>query len=628
MRKTKNKAFVIFIVLLIITLSFSVLSFSVEAQEQEGCCLDTGTGQQCVRTSREECEGRFYTGPPYDCANIPECQLGTCIPKNKAEACVRGKTEAECRAVGGVPAAGELEEIEQCVPGCCVIAGGVKAEVLQHRQCENMTQRLGWDLDQMEFFEGVTNQKECKDMGAKSDLGCCVYTGGDCSYNVREECTEGGNFIPLSGGLYCRDVQECALETHAYTGCGVLPGTETNIHWFDSQGNQEEIWNDDAQPQGAGPTGDCQYPLAMCENDINGNVYCRSTSCKVSGTAQEMNLKNPPAVKLVDIDTTLISGTSICYNFFTHYGDSRMLERSTGLQNQILHCSLGKIEIETLGESRDSLCVPADPETQGVGAAFHANIKTNMWQNCSQCGESSTLGGILDGAGDLLGPNWFGIPGGRTWAKIFGDFCTKEKCEALGDCYYHQDLTGFDFGGEPGSTASELFGATPVGSCDPIYPPGGENSACAECGAGGDEVWNLCTRAECYSKGDCSFTEADPFRKAGTFAWFWPGLALAERVGQIIPECILTPLYCASNPEDLACLHESNNNVLKCFADRGKTYAVWAPAWLISGQLLQEGWNLIGSEVQSTLLQKGKEAIFGNNGGESGGNGNGGNGGD
>ena len=106
-----------------------------KAVEQEGCCLDTGKGQQCVQTLRTECAGRFITGAPYDCSNVAECKAQTCIPKQKDLACLRNKQAAECIAMDGVPDAKQLEEIPQCTPGCCIIANGVKAEVLQRRQC-------------------------------------------------------------------------------------------------------------------------------------------------------------------------------------------------------------------------------------------------------------------------------------------------------------------------------------------------------------------------------------------------------------------------------------------------------------------------------------------------------------
>ncbi len=579
------------IILLIITIQ------AIQAQEQKGCCLDTGKGQQCVSTTRAECLGRFFTGPPFDCSNVAECKAQTCIPKQKDEACMRNKAAAECLAMGGVPDAKPLEEIAQCKPGCCIIAKGVKAEVLQYRQCENLTKTLGYDLEMMEFKEGITSQIECKKVGSPSDLGCCVVGDGDCKYGAREQCGE-GSFVPLAGGLFCRDVTSCALTTHFYSDCGTLPGTETDIYFFDSQGNQEEL------------KASCRYPEAICSKDAEGRVSCKDTKCDVNGQAQEMS-STPPKITIVSIEQTLLTGTSMCYNFYTDYvggeekdeAQSYLYRRSTGLQNQIIHCGFGKLEIEGLGVDRQKLCFPANPTVQGGVATFHANVKENKGQNCSQCGASSGLFGFGNDVGDFLGPASIGLPTGKMFSALFGDYCTKEKCENIGgDCYYHQDLPGF-------------VGGTPVGSCDSIYPPGSSASKCSECGDGGDSVWNLCTRAECNSKGDCTFNDANAFAKAGTLAWFWPGLAVGERVSSIIPECTATSIYCAINCAagctDTACLHPSNNNFFKCLGDRGKAYAIWAPVWIINGKLIGAAWDALSGKVTTAIVDKATSSVIG-----------------
>ena len=286
--KNNKKVLISAIVLFsIIFLLLIILQVKAEEPQQKGCCLDTGA-QQCVSTTRAECLGRFFTGPPFDCSNVAECKAQTCIPKQKDEACMRNKAAAECLAMGGVPDAKPLEEIQQCKPGCCIIAKGVKAEVLQYRQCENLTKTLGYDLEMMDFRDTITSQIECKKVGSPSDLGCCVVGDGDCKYGAREQCGE-GSFVPLAGGLFCRDVTSCALTTHFYSDCGTLPGTETDIYFFDSQGNQEEL------------NKSCNYPEGLCTKDLNGVVYCKDTKCDVKGESQEMS-DTPPKVNIVSND--------------------------------------------------------------------------------------------------------------------------------------------------------------------------------------------------------------------------------------------------------------------------------------------------------------------------------------
>lgn len=568
-----------------ISFSLTLSAEQVSAQpEQEGCCLETGlpSNKQCVRTTRDECQGKFYTGPPYDCSNVPECKPQSCIPKDKSEPCMRNKAAAECIAMGGVPDSRALEEIPQCKPGCCIIAKGVKAEVLQYRQCENLTKALGYELDMMEFKEGIVSEVECKKQGSPSDLGCCVLGGGDCNYGTRAMCGE-GNFIPLAGGLFCRDVAACAVTSRNYIDCGKLPGTETDVYWFDSQGNQEEL------------NKSCDYPEAICQKTDLGIVDCKETRCDLSDARGSQNITNtPPKVEIVELPTnSLLTGTSICYNFYTHYGDNRMQERSSGLQNQIIHCSFGEFEIEGLGTDRQKLCVPANASVQGPRAAtFHANVKTNRWQNCSKCGEAKgLLAGPRNMIGDFFGPTW-GIPMGSTLASI-GSYCDENRCESgdYGDCVWQHDW---------GVRNAKVYTMAPIGSCNPMYPPGGAQSKCAECGGGGDAIWNLCTRAECYSLGDCQFNNAGFGRKLWTGTLLFVGLAWAERTPLIILDCLIA---CATGEQVIrgisygACLP-------KCIGDRIGTYTLGTSLGILKFLVIDLVWNqMIRSAIAPAVTQ-------------------------
>ncbi|MCX8194430.1 MAG: hypothetical protein N3G19_03705, partial [Candidatus Pacearchaeota archaeon] len=73
------------ITILLFAFTLTFIFITLAQAQQEGCCLDTGKGQQCVTTTRAECKGRFFTGPPYDCSNIEECKPQTCIPRVKSE---------------------------------------------------------------------------------------------------------------------------------------------------------------------------------------------------------------------------------------------------------------------------------------------------------------------------------------------------------------------------------------------------------------------------------------------------------------------------------------------------------------------------------------------------------------
>jgi hypothetical protein len=560
-KKIFSKIFLILIVLTFVTLI--IISFpQVKAVEQEGCCLDTGS-QQCVTTTRQECSSRFFTGPPYDCSNVPECKPGTCIPKEKGMPCLRNKQLAECLAIDGVPDIKQLEEIPQCKPGCCIIAKGLKAEVLQYRQCEDLATTLGFKISDIEFKDSITNQVECKKEGSPSDLGCCVLGSGSCTYGLRADCQ--ANFIPLAGDMFCRDVSSCALTTHYDTDCGKLVGTETDIYWYDSQGNQEDVFQS------------CEYPTALCTKNSVGKAECKPTSCNLTLEGDQKMTVDSPKVEKNTKNTgnqLLLTGTSICYNFYTQYGDSRMYNRSTGLQNQVLHCDLGSITKEGLGTDRQKLCFPAESSVQGESAAYHANVKENNWKNCSQCGLAT---GFLSGPRNLVGDFFManvGLPGGAVLSGL-GAYCTKDTCESgdYGDCVYHLDYgAGFlGLGGK--STVNGTFsfmGSAPIGSCDSKYPPGGSSSQCSSCGTGGDFVWNRCTEKECYSKGDCTFKSLSPWGTAVDWIIMTIGLTWAERTSLIVPDCLTSFLI------------PPHENFFTCIGDRFGTYTIGTPASVVS----------------------------------------------
>lgn len=193
------------------------------------------------------------------------------------------------------------------------------------------------------------------------------------------------------------------------------------------------------------------------------------------------------------------------------------------------------------------------------------------------------------------------MPWGQAWSSILGAYCTKDKCEKLGDCYYHEELPA-------------IAGGTGVGMCNPIYPPGGANSACTQCGGGGDAIWNLCSRAECYSQGDCQFQKASVWTKWGTFMWFWPGMALSERTSLTIPECITTTAICAATcPSGActipACFIPANSNLIKCLGDRTKAYALVGLGWAETEQIIPNALSALIGTVTNTLTSTLSSAV-------------------
>jgi len=590
-KKTSNemwkKTGAIAVSILIISVTFSIsLSLSSPqakaAESQTGCCIKTKTGQSCVNGATSDiCDNpaiNFKTSLTGDCSNVAECKPGVCVPLDKGSACMSNieKTPCETNYVAKW-FSGDISSRAECQKGCCIIAEGVKAEVVQQRQCEELTKDLGYAADNMKFDTSITRQIDCAKAGSPKDLSCCVLSGGSCKYETRDACTsENGNFMEGGGmaGVLCSVVDACTSAGHAKTGCGTLPGTEMNVYWFDSQGNQEDIKES------------CNYPENICSKKNETSAECISTRCKIEGALGSQNISGGLPAKVVDSNgKTLLTGTSMCYNFYTGYQEEaspvvaystggmgvevympgeksslELYEKSTGLQNEILHCNLGKIQIDTLGPDRGAVCI------QSTVGSLHGKRHVQDSSKCSTCGSDKR---VLDFFGDLFGPF---PPLGVALNEIFSNFCTRDECDELGDCVYLEDAKG-------------IWGfATDIGSCSPKYPAGtnilagtpgnykfdtsASKGNCSQCGKGGDAMWNTCDSKECASLGDCEFGGYVGLEAFARGALLFTMMTSINRIEWIPVECLTAGWFM---------IPYGPAGVGACFSERGAIYFA-APA--------------------------------------------------
>jgi len=319
-----NKRILLFSVFFL-AIAFSVfLTENVEAQ-QVGCCLLTNDGDFCSdRVSKSSCEeGFFFTGQA--CGNVNQCKTVTCIPSDGG--CQANKPLFACQSEGSRFEERPLEEIEACQAGGCNI-GGVICEVLQKNVCENKARDSGFPAEEVTFTPGLS-ELEIRQQCGSAGRGTCNLGGGSCDFTTSDDCAKrAGSFVP---DVFPSQVTGCAVrDSQDKKACGVLPGDENKIFWFNDQGSQEALIED------------CGYPLSFCtEEVVNGETtaICKSTSCKLNLEGDSEGRKG---------EFTLLSGTSMCYNFHKDIDG-----RSTGLQHQILHCSNGEIEVEGLGSDRN-----------------------------------------------------------------------------------------------------------------------------------------------------------------------------------------------------------------------------------------------------------------------------------
>ncbi|MEM2707915.1 MAG: hypothetical protein QXQ30_02490, partial [Candidatus Pacearchaeota archaeon] len=224
MKSKKIKA--IFIILLIIMFNFSIaLSLSsknVNAQELFGWCIETEDGKTCQQTYGSNCDDSVYRDRPSD------CRLISCVLKDGN--CQHNVPYKTCIEEFG----GKEGSQQTCALGCCGIAGrayGIKTR----EECNRLAANKGYNISYVEFYEGLTNERECALKFSGKDRGCCVSQTGACSYGYREECL--GTFYE---NVFCSDIDACAVISHFKLDCGKMNGDEDKICWFDNVGNQEE----------------------------------------------------------------------------------------------------------------------------------------------------------------------------------------------------------------------------------------------------------------------------------------------------------------------------------------------------------------------------------------------------
>jgi hypothetical protein len=208
--------------------------------------------------------------------------------------------------------------------------------------------------------------------------------------------------------------------------------------------------------------------------------------------------------------------------------------RSSYLQDYILRCQNGVITPDTDFDKNlkhDQVCV----EGAGSDGLWHAKGLTNKWAECGKCGEGGTIPfadvlGYVPIVGTIIA-SFLGKTCGGGWQSGFmGQECssmgrissTEAKASGIAD-YQLSDDGNFIFCGhhinpETGKYEENVYSYdfdlwAPIGSCNPIFPPGrgsddSQKDTCGSCGKGGDEVTNPCTQEECEHQGDCQFKPA------------------------------------------------------------------------------------------------------------------------
>ncbi|MEM2956035.1 MAG: hypothetical protein QW041_00445 [Candidatus Pacearchaeota archaeon] len=472
---------------LALQIPFDVLS-SANAQTQGTCIIDNSRRYFCNESIPESQCYLFRAGRSVD--EVEECKLGTCVPLEEGR-CISNIERIKCEYNNaGKWYSSAKENVADCNIGCCVAPNKASCEMEEKASCE----KKGYNWSSK-------SEEECKLICGAVEYGCCNEAGVFTNKH-RQECN--GRFY--GNGIYCSQVIGSGIQAckDIRPGDGSTDNDKYDCYCYDSSGKREMIASSVKHVTAEGETnigsGDCNENEICKDNDgvMGEPAYCGSTSCiDYCPNCEPSNLKN---------------GESICANVNLGFFNPEM--RSKALQNWIIMCQNGEIKVDSGFDpqaKREKICI--EKIENGLKTT---KVIANKWEECQKCGDNEKLL-------DILG--YMPIVGGTALFLLhsigIADACQGDSGLRIGDKCSDMGKTNVDGktiqmcdGGRGefgilGLTAKDEYDHdlwAPIGSCNPIYPPGRDDT-CNKCGFGngGDPLTNPCTEEECNHLGDCQF---------------------------------------------------------------------------------------------------------------------------
>lgn len=344
------------------------------------CCIKTKNGAICQDTdsaiAKEICNG---VPAPTKCSEVMECKIGCCLDGEQG-LCSTKSTKAKCENEKGKWFSDEACLVEECQKGCCVL--GKNVEFATEKRCEFLSSANGFQKD----FRDYQTELECLVLKQIQKTGACVIEKS-CSVKTESECAK------VKGKFY--EDKLCSapsLETKCkkQTSVGCVEGKD-EIYWFDSCGNQENIYSYDREKSwnngeilgkekscGANSSnidskdcGNCNYFLgSKCSEKIgnlkikDGNFVCKDLNCPATEASGNKERKN---------------GESWCvYDSFIGEGKD-----TVGSRHWKRMCIDGEIKIEPCADYRGQICVQSEIESNTSNEKF--TIATCVINRAMEC---------------------------------------------------------------------------------------------------------------------------------------------------------------------------------------------------------------------------------------------------
>jgi hypothetical protein len=343
------------------------------------CCIETTNGGICETYPSEEqalCDDPI----PLNCNKVNECALGCCYD-SKYGTCTPSSSKEECESKGGEWNSDRTCAMSECRQGGCILGSNCFFET--EKQCELRNGVRGSAINQY-IWDSSIDQYECIGYSSSLIKGACVYKDSNCRIKTGQECiTEGGMFY--EGSLCSNPNLGTICEKQDSIGC--VEGRD-EIFWFDSCGNQENIyssdkdasWNnglilskedscgDDEGNVESKTCGNCLSPISKCSATNagvkDGDYICKDLGCENAiasgGTTKDR-----------------INGETWCvYEGSLEYGKSPV-----GSEFWRYTCADGEVELVDHSNQRTEICM--ENTIIGNGETYTiASLKPNEHQDC------------------------------------------------------------------------------------------------------------------------------------------------------------------------------------------------------------------------------------------------------
>jgi len=380
---------------------------SVSALDSVSTCLKDKNGLICQEYNSNECASKCNgTCIPARRDSVAECKLGTCFDKVEGT-CTTQSPKKACEGNNGKWFSDPNANVEECQRSCCIL--GDNAFFVTQQQCNRASALLGIDAT---FNTDIRDELSCLILSKIKEEGACTFTSEErttCKFAAKEVCL--GLNGEFHSGYLCSS-KELNTDCNAQEVTKCIEGKD-EIYWFDSCGNQENIYegSSDAQKDKSWNNGKILPKKDSCSLGDSNNQFANKGTCGNCFylTGSRCGLKTDYE-KLIDSSQDVVCRDLTCRDengnirqngeSWCAYDSAIGIEPGSGVNPQgekLMRavdtpgsehfrkvCKDGDITTEPCGGYRNQICVESKAPLDNGKTISSAACKFNTWQNCME----------------------------------------------------------------------------------------------------------------------------------------------------------------------------------------------------------------------------------------------------